>query len=413
MEQINIIVDRLAKKALIAAFMLGKYISSAFPFEQIRVVAGNKLTGSPKKAFERHWSTQAAKSFFHRKEIVHKDDFHLVWWDGLEKVNYSFPKMLRTWVTKQSADCCGTNKRLAYWNPAQTPLCPSCGDTVETSKHLTRCTDAGRVEMLKYSVHEVLEILVEGGADIELLDLVETYLLAQGTCTMESCLSQPHSSYKSLARMQDRLGWDCFVEGRISKAFLQIMKPCLREVGRRSVDQWGKEFVKSLLLLTHKQWLYRNARKHIRLMDGMTEAEHLEVFARVEELIQLDPSELLPKHRYLLEDDFSRMGESSSIERKVWVLNVESALSAAAAVRNGSVVVDGLARFQRITRRRSTKTSPSAFFGWRSRSFDPSAASWSARAEAHASSQLSTAVKIQRASVFRQRSGSWRYRRCC
>ena len=135
MEQINIMVDRLAKKALIAAFMSGNFIDSNFPFEQVRViVGGHKLTGSPKKAFERHWSTQAAREFFHRKDIVSKEDFHLVWWDGLEKVNYSFPKMLRTWLTKQSADCCGTNKRIAYWNPSQSPLCPSCGDYIETSK---------------------------------------------------------------------------------------------------------------------------------------------------------------------------------------------------------------------------------------------------------------------------------------
>ena len=31
--------------------------------------------------------------------------------------------------------------------------------------------------------------------------------------------------------------------------------------------------VKSLLLLTHKQWVFRNARKHIRVVDGMTEEE--------------------------------------------------------------------------------------------------------------------------------------------
>ena len=153
------------------------------------------------------------------------------------------------------------------------------------------------------------------------------------------------SCYKSLAIVQDRLGWDCFVEGHIYKLFLQVMKPCLREVGRRSVDQWGQDFVKSLLHLTHKQWLFRNARKHIRLMDGMTEAEHLEVYDRVEELIHLDPTDLLPKHQYLLDDDFSKMGESSSIAWKVWVLNVESALAAANSVKGGTAIADDIARF--------------------------------------------------------------------
>ena len=62
MEQINIKVDQLAKKALIAAFMSGKFIDTNFPFEQVCVVvAGKKFTGdSPKKSFEHNWSTQSA-----------------------------------------------------------------------------------------------------------------------------------------------------------------------------------------------------------------------------------------------------------------------------------------------------------------------------------------------------------------
>jgi hypothetical protein len=140
MEQLNIIVDKLAKQVLLAAFVSQQFIASTFPFEQVQViVGGNKLTGSPKKAFDRHWSTRAAQSFFHRKDIVSKGDFHF--------------KMLRTWLTKHCADCCGTNKQLAHWTPTQSPLCPSCGDAIENAHHLTRCPEPGRVDMLKYSIN--------------------------------------------------------------------------------------------------------------------------------------------------------------------------------------------------------------------------------------------------------------------
>ena len=218
------------------------------------------------------------------------------------------------------------------------------------------------------------------------------------------------SCYKSLAIVQDRLCWDCFVEGRIYKLFLQVMKPCLREVGRRSVDQWGQDFVKSLLHLTHKQWLFRNARKHIRLMDGMTEAEHLEVYDRVEELIHLDPADLLPKHQYLLDDDFSKMGESSSIARKVWVLNVESA--AANSVKGGTAIADGIARFNLITTTcRSSFPQAVSQSGWRSRSFEEAtspAQLWQDKLEGLQRAR-STVVQIQCASSVRHKSGSIRY----
>ena len=49
----------------------------------------------------------------------------------------------------------------------------------------------------------------------------------------------------------------------------------------------------SLLQLTHKQWLFRNSHVHIRKVDGMTEAEHEELFDQVQDLMLIDPSELL------------------------------------------------------------------------------------------------------------------------
>ena len=144
----------------------------------------------------------------------------------------------------------------------------------------------------------------------------------------------------------------------------------------------------------------------------MTEAEHLEIYSRVEELIRLDPSDLLPKHRYLLEDDFSSMGESTSIARKVWVLNVESALAAAKAVRQGAAVAEGLARFQQLTSRQKKVIPSVEIVGWRSRNFSASNDSWTEKLASLASSHQFSAMQIQRVSARRLQSGSVRYRRC-
>ena len=170
--------------------------------------------------------------------------------------------------------------------------------------------------------------------------------------------------------------------------------------------------MKSLLLLTHKQWLFRNARKHIKVFDGITEAEHLEIYSHVEEYFRLDPNDLLPKHRYLLEDDFSSMGKLSSIARKVWVLNVEPALAAAKAVRQGATVAEGLVQFQQTTTR-PRKVLPSVeLVGWRSRSFSASSDSWTEKLVSLASSKHISAIQIQQVSAYQLKSGSVHYRRC-
>ena len=149
-------------------------------------------------------------------------------------------------------------------------------------------------------------------------------------------------------------------------------------------------------------------------MNGMTEAEHLEVYARVDELIHLDPVELLPKHQYLLDDDFSKMGESTSIAWKVWVLNVESTLAAANSVKGGTAIADGLARFHLITvpRRLSFPVAVTQS-GWRSQSIakiKPRARWWQDKLDklyrAH-----SSVVQIDGVVSVRHMSGSIRYLR--
>ena len=79
-ERINVIVDRLAKRALIAGVVTQEFINSLFPFEQVRVTLdGRKVTGSPRRAFDRYWGERTARDFYHSKHLVNRHEFHLVW----------------------------------------------------------------------------------------------------------------------------------------------------------------------------------------------------------------------------------------------------------------------------------------------------------------------------------------------
>ena len=67
----------------------------------------------------------------------------------------------------------------------------------------------------------------------------------------------------------------------------------------------------------------------------MTEAEHEELFDQVQDLMLIDPSELLERHQSLLEGDFTELGKGSSSVRKQWVCSVEAAVAAAEYVPSG------------------------------------------------------------------------------
>jgi len=336
-EQINVIVDRLAGLGLIAAIANDEYISSDFPFEQIRVTTdGKKVTGSLKKAFNRVWSYKTAKVFFHEKHIVNKYDFDLIWWDGVEAEMSAFPQLFRSFVTKQVSKFCGTNRQLARINASVENVCPSCGQNDEGSKHITRCQEEGRQQMLKHSVKELDDWMITTPVDAHLRTMITRFLLAQDSKTMKECVSGQSTILHTLAEVHDRLGWDNFVEGRISVLFLEAVKPELAgRLSRLTPERWCRTLVSKLLQLTHKQWLFRNSHVHYNKLEGLTSQQHEQIFDKVKEMMWTDPADLLSKHRYLLEDDFEILGEAASGVRLQWIASMESALGAAEHVRSG------------------------------------------------------------------------------
>ena len=358
MEKLNDIVDGIAKNALIAGYGDNDYISSIFPFEEVHIeLSGKKVTGSPRKAFEQHWGYKTARAFFHKERIIDKLDFHLVWWEGVDRVMQDYPKMFRVWLTKHVSEFCGTNQQFSYWNTEKSALCPCCKDEVETTMHMTRCQSSGRKQMFKITVKVLTDWMAETHMDPILIEMVEEYLLAQGTKQMIDCLHVRHTNFELVAKVSDRLRWDCLLEGRISTIWLEVVKPLLAESGSYlSPIRWGQQFIEKLLNITHKQWIFRNSHVHYRI-EGLTPVEHNKIFDKIEELMYTNPDELLPCHKHLLETDFGRLGEGSPVDRQYWIVSIESALKAAERVRSGQIVRGTMPIYNKPRRRRVIPTT--------------------------------------------------------
>jgi hypothetical protein len=77
---------------------------------------------------------------------------------------------------------------------------------------MTRFPHEGRVTPFREFIHYVIACLEVVNVDGVLTTMFEAYLLGQGSISMES-LTSSNVSYRGLALMQDKLGWDCFVKG--------------------------------------------------------------------------------------------------------------------------------------------------------------------------------------------------------
>jgi hypothetical protein len=115
----------------------------------------------------------------------------------------SYPKKSRIFVAKQVSGWCGSNSKQSLRDTCINNICPNCGVTNETSKHMTHCQNHGRVALFKESVAEVISHLEKANATIPLIKIVEIYLLAQGSCSLESCIVIMDPQYIAMAQSHD------------------------------------------------------------------------------------------------------------------------------------------------------------------------------------------------------------------
>ncbi len=247
-------------------------------------MGGNKITGPPRAELEDYWGKQEAKRFFNEKNVVTAAHFDSIWWLGYEKAMAKYPKTYHTFVTKQVSGWCGCNSKLSLWEENVSNKCPQCGCENENTKHLTRCMDPGHLLQLRQLIENVIDVLDEANVTPELAQMIEVYFLGQGQHSMED-ITHMHSRFLPVATAIDNLGWDCYVEGQIPYLLIETVQPMLqRDNPRGSVDLWGSKFIKSLISITHKQWLYRNSDVH-QESEGLNAKQHQDLTSIIQELI--------------------------------------------------------------------------------------------------------------------------------
>jgi hypothetical protein len=170
-------------------------------------------------------------------------------------------------------------------------------------------------------------------SDLPLIECLEEYLLLHGEGSMLE-IASPYPHLQEWAKEHDTLGWDNFLEGRIGSSLFTLQRKSLREHhSRLHIKTWATMFIQQVLAITHQQWSFRNARVHIRLLEGKTTEEHQAIMDEVLDRLSTPADVLLPQHRYLVELDFACLGEGTSLDRQYWLATLDSAVSAAAHSR--------------------------------------------------------------------------------
>jgi hypothetical protein len=91
-----------------------------------------------------------------------------------------------------------------------------------------------------------------------------------------------------------------------------------------------------LLQMTHAQWAYRNARVHLEVKHGRTDAAHKTILETMEGFLHTDLEQFLEEHCHLLFSNFAALASGPTKDKLEWISEVDSALGAASHMAHGS-----------------------------------------------------------------------------
>jgi hypothetical protein len=116
----------------------GTIVKGDFPLELLQFkLSVKRVCGSPWKALKFDWGFYAKQSLFIKKDIIWKENFHVVWWDRLGATTAQYPKMHRACHTKLMMDFYRNSIQLYYWSKGtHSPKYKFCGTEDEYTMHM-------------------------------------------------------------------------------------------------------------------------------------------------------------------------------------------------------------------------------------------------------------------------------------
>ena len=123
--------------------------------------------------------------------------------------------------------------------------------------------------MLRSSVGELVYWMYQMTDDYDMATSMSKYLMSQGELIFGEDRCEPSSApdescdWTQLVNEIDSLGWDCLLEGKVSKQWISFAREGLKRTGNpMSPEGWTTRFIDKLIQITHQQWIYRNYKVH-------------------------------------------------------------------------------------------------------------------------------------------------------
>lgn len=290
------------------------------------IVGDVKTTTDPTDVILHSIHRNSMKEWLARPEHLRltAEGFEEVDWEAVRDAMLSFPQLFQMWASKHMAHFCAVGRMMRNWGFWDHDRCPCCHQPDETTTHILLCRFPGMTDNYNNQAELIIDWLTSYGTHPDVLTCLTRALRARDPHTLFTAYCTP--ACHSAAASQDTIGWQNFLEGKISTDWRLLQEEYYINTGSSRLSEfWAKGLVKRLLELTHSQWKYRSDYLHERNHKGLKreEARALDTSIRAEFARGFD--NLARRDRHYIIRGLSAVRSMSAKDQQAWLRGVQIA----------------------------------------------------------------------------------------
>ena len=230
------------------------------PHERVQVhFQGHKLARISKKALYQEIYGAITKKKWKELHDIPEDLLHDgIHWEALRRAMEREPLGKQRWLCKHCARQCGVGRNLKRRKYQSHDNCPRCDQPNETTTHVLRCLDVGARNQWADTREDLITWLQMMQTNMALQDAILQRLTFWHSADDPPPIEGPRALREAI-KLQDRLGWENFLMGRISPALGAYQQVHYTNIGsRRTGDSWTSQLINQVWLIMWRMWEHRN-----------------------------------------------------------------------------------------------------------------------------------------------------------
>ena len=264
--RLHLVADQLCK----ASKKLPMQTYHRFPTSNINVTIENEaITAKYAVISKRSLHSQDARVFLMKKHTWSESTVNSIWWivhtTALQNLSFQDRDRVQKCIHNRQS----TKKRAKYHHPFKCNKCSQC-DHIEEENHILRCIVTSRKNIRTEYLKEISDYLSGDSTPIYVKDSIVKHLKewlqmqAPERVTTNSTNTTKNTYLDDTINLQNKIGWDQFIRGRITSEFGYLINRHLHCTNNTSTtaEEWATQLLMINFKFNLKMWEKRKQEEH-------------------------------------------------------------------------------------------------------------------------------------------------------